>query len=125
MFHELFTNLLETVYVQCKGNSMKELPTPTLDLSPIALPRGSLHCPPEQNQKSVVSSEHSRPSIQVAWAQNISEVREAQKLRHLVFATEMGAQLNTSVPGHDIDLFDDFCEHLLVRDVATQQVVGT
>jgi putative hemolysin len=27
--------------------------------------------------------------------------------------------------GHDIDLFDDYCEHLLVRDEATQQVIGT
>jgi putative hemolysin len=37
----------------------------------------------------------------------------------------MGARLDSSLPGHDIDLFDDFCEHLLVRDTATQEVIGT
>ncbi|WP_367065368.1 GNAT family N-acyltransferase [Oryzisolibacter sp. LB2S] len=63
--------------------------------------------------------------IAVAWARHQDEVREAQRLRHAVFAGEMGAQLPCQVPGHDIDLFDDFCEHLLVRDVASGQVVGT
>ena len=36
-----------------------------------------------------------------------------------------GARLNDSVPGHDIDRFDDFCEHLIVRDSVTGQVIGT
>ena len=53
----------------------------------------------------------------------------AQRLRHQVFVSEMGARLSTTLPGHDIDLFDDFCEHLLVRTVETDavrsQVVGT
>jgi putative hemolysin len=33
--------------------------------------------------------------------------------------------LPKSLPGHDIDLFDDYCEHLLVRDNASGQVIGT
>ena len=37
----------------------------------------------------------------------------------------MGARLDTWVAGHDIDLFDDYCEHLLVRDVDTREVIGT
>jgi len=37
----------------------------------------------------------------------------------------MGARLSTPEPGHDIDLFDDFCEHLLVRDGGTGEVIGT
>jgi len=52
-------------------------------------------------------------------------VRAAQKLRFDVFAGEMGAQLSCKVPGHDIDVFDDYCEHLLVHDVLTEQVIGT
>lgn len=63
--------------------------------------------------------------ISVSWAQHQDEVREAQRLRYAVFAGEMGARLNTPVPGHDIDLFDDYCEHLLVRDVPSGAVVGT
>ena len=37
----------------------------------------------------------------------------------------MGARLNTSIPGHDVDLFDNFCEHLLVREQASMEVIGT
>ena len=65
------------------------------------------------------------PRFTVAWADDAADVRAAQRLRHDVFALEMGARLNTPLPGHDVDLFDDFCEHLLVRDAATGQVVGT
>lgn len=105
---------------------MKELPTPTLELSPISLPRGSLHCSPQSPEIGIENQAlGQRPGIEVSWAKNLDEVREAQRLRHLVFATEMGAQLKASIPGHDIDLFDDFCEHLLVRDAQTQAVVGT
>jgi putative hemolysin len=63
--------------------------------------------------------------IQVAWARHQDEVRAAQRLRYAVFVGEMGARLNTPVPGHDVDLYDDYCEHLLVRDVATREVIGT
>lgn len=61
----------------------------------------------------------------VQWAQHQDDVRAAQRLRHAVFAGEMGARLATPLPGHDIDLFDDYCEHLLVRDAASGEVVGT
>lgn len=98
---------------------MKELPTPTLDLSPAAWPRGSLHPRPLATPAGPVAG------IEVAWARHLDEVREAQRLRHQVFAQEMGARLPVTVPGHDIDLFDDYCEHLLVRDTATRAVVGT
>ena len=64
-------------------------------------------------------------ALTVAWARNLDEVREAQRLRHLVFAVEMGARLPKTVPGHDVDLFDDYCEHLLVRDASSGMVVGT
>lgn len=53
------------------------------------------------------------------------EVREAQRLRHLVFAQEMGASLETLAPGLDADEFDPYCDHLIVRDDRTGQAVGT
>jgi putative hemolysin len=58
------------------------------------------------------------------WASSPEEVRAAQALRWQVFAGEMGAKLNSPVQGLDIDPFDWFCEHLLVKD-ATGAVVGT
>jgi len=63
--------------------------------------------------------------VTVAWARHADEVRAAQRLRYEIFAGEMGARLDSRVPGHDVDLFDDYCEHLLVREAQTQEVIGT
>ena len=100
---------------------MKDLPNPTFALSPIHLPRGSLHPAASPQVVAPVAA----GGIEVQWARELDEVREAQRLRYEVFAGEMGACLNTPLEGHDIDLFDDYCEHLLVRDAATRKVVGT
>ena len=61
----------------------------------------------------------------VGWARHLDEVRQAQRLRHEVFAGEMGARLDTKLVGHDVDLFDDYCEHLLVRESESGHVIGT
>ncbi|TCR20124.1 GNAT family N-acyltransferase [Streptomyces sp. BK205] len=61
----------------------------------------------------------------VGLARDEEDVRAAQRLRHDVFAGEMGALLTTPQPGLDIDGFDAHCDHLLVRDTVTGQVVGT
>ncbi|MBD0839809.1 GNAT family N-acetyltransferase [Streptomyces sp. TRM68416] len=61
----------------------------------------------------------------VGIARTEDDVRAAQRLRHDVFAGEMGALLSSPQPGHDIDAFDAYCDHLLVRDTVTGQVVGT
>lgn len=76
-------------------------------------------------QTALQSNATAASPIAVSWAQHLDEVREAQRLRYDVFATEMGARLGDKLPGHDIDLFDNFCEHLLVRDTTTREVVGT
>jgi 1-acyl-sn-glycerol-3-phosphate acyltransferase len=54
-----------------------------------------------------------------------SEIREAQKLRYRIFAEELGARLPTRTPGIDIDLYDPYCEHLIVRDEDNNRIVGT
>jgi putative hemolysin len=58
-------------------------------------------------------------------AREPAEIQAAQRLRHQVFAGEMGATLHTSVPGLDVDFFDEFCDHLVVRDDASGEIVGT
>ena len=68
----------------------------------------------------------------MVWARDEEDIRQAQQLRHLVFAVEMGARLTLpkgAPVGHDIDMFDPFCEHLLVRaagvDGEPGPVIGT
>ncbi|MFF9060741.1 GNAT family N-acetyltransferase [Streptomyces sp. NPDC101213] len=61
----------------------------------------------------------------VTLARDEADVRAAQRLRHDVFAGEMGALLTSAQPGLDVDPFDAHCDHLLVRDADTGQVVGT
>jgi putative hemolysin len=58
-------------------------------------------------------------------AGTLSEVREAQRLRYKVFVEEFGAHLQQRIAGHDIDMFDAYCDHLIVRDLASDRVVGT
>jgi putative hemolysin len=68
----------------------------------------------------------------VRWARHLDEIREAQRLRYQVFAVEMGASLSV-LPGMpddlDVDRFDDYCEHLIVRTREGRdepsEVVGT
>ncbi|WP_344974487.1 GNAT family N-acetyltransferase [Streptosporangium fragile] len=52
-------------------------------------------------------------------------MRQAQRLRHRVFAEEMGARLNSPITGLDVDPLDAYCDHLLVRCADTGEVVGT
>jgi len=65
------------------------------------------------------------PSYSIVVASTPEEVRAAQRLRHDVFAGEMGAALHTPTPGLDIDEFDEFCDHLVVREDRTGATVGT
>ena len=75
----------------------------------------------QETQESIGSGK----KLSLHFARSMSEIVEAQKLRHRVFAEEMGARLSTKEIGIDSDIFDPFCQHLLVRDEATTEVVGT
>lgn len=106
---------------------MRDLPLPTLPIAGLSTPsadstaaRRSLHPRSE------------RQAFEVVWARTEEDVRAAQRLRHEVFVGEMGARLSVpagSPEGHDIDLFDPYCEHLLVRltteDGESGEVIGT
>ncbi|MCK9200040.1 MAG: GNAT family N-acetyltransferase [Gallionella sp.] len=58
-------------------------------------------------------------------ARNDAEVQEAQRLRYKIFAEEMGASLPSAHEGIDRDIYDKYCEHLLVREDDDNRVVGT
>jgi len=110
---------------------MRDLPLPTLpfaDPSAPAAPQRPLH----RRGATAGAARSDKAGFDIVWARDEDEVRQAQRLRHLVFAEEMGALLTVpegSPAGHDIDLLDPFCEHLLVRAKAVEDepgpVIGT
>lgn len=63
---------------------------------------------------------------ELALAEHLDEVRAAQRLRFEVFNLELHEGLaGAFVTGLDADEFDEVCDHLIVRERATQAVVGT
>jgi len=104
---------------------MRDLPMPTLPFANLR-PSRAEHAPTAEAESG------SAPRLSVTWARHLDDVREAQALRYEVFVGEMGAKLNPpkSAPaGHDVDMYDAHCEHLLVRTVEADgrpgRVIGT
>jgi putative hemolysin len=64
-------------------------------------------------------------SLVTSFARNEAELMEAQRLRFKVFGEEMGAKLPSASEGIDRDRYDQYCEHLLVRETSESEVVGT
>ena len=53
-------------------------------------------------------------------------MQRAQQLRFEVFNLELGEGLAESyATGLDVDPFDEFCDHLIVEELATNEIVGT
>jgi putative hemolysin len=76
------------------------------------------------NADTVTETTAVAPSYSILVAGTADEVAAAQRLRHLVFAEEMGATLHSAVPGLDADEFDPHCDHLLVREDGSGEIVG-
>jgi len=105
---------------------MRDLPIPTLPLA--GLWRTQRLLPPLG--AALPAAPAGAPDV--AWARDATDVLDAQRLRYQVFCEEMGARLSLppgAPPGHDVDLFDPYCEHLLVREAAAPgergRVLGT
>lgn len=100
---------------------MRDVPLPTLPLSGLYLPRRA-GLPPAATETPPASRAarggREAQRFGVHWAQGQREVREAQRLRYQVFVEEMGARISPppgAPAGHDVDMFDAYCEHLVVR----------
>jgi len=63
-------------------------------------------------------------ALEAGLATHPREVRQALRLRYQVFAGELGARIGTSAE-LDRDIFDAWCHHVVVRDRARGEVVGT
>ena len=64
-------------------------------------------------------------SLTVSIATGADEIRETLRLRHQVFVKEMRANFRRSANDIEQDEFDQHCRHILVRDDATGEVVGS
>lgn len=71
------------------------------------------------------SAARHKPSLHVALVNSPSELLAAQQLRWRIFADELGARLPSRTAGVDHDLYDPFCDHLIVRDEDSGCIVGT
>ncbi|MPY77035.1 MAG: GNAT family N-acetyltransferase [Actinophytocola sp.] len=74
---------------------------------------------------STDDTEGAAPRYSLRVARGSDEVVAAQRLRYHVFAGEMGAKLASPIDGLDLDLFDSYCDHLIVREDTSGEVVGT
>ncbi len=63
--------------------------------------------------------------LSLSLATTPEEVREVQRLRYQVFVEAMGLESLKNSEGLERDEFDEYCDHLIVRDSRTLQVVGT
>jgi L-ornithine Nalpha-acyltransferase len=64
--------------------------------------------------------------FEVKIATEPAEIRQAQRLRFEVFNLELNKGLKSSFErGLDVDEFDPYCDHLIVRDLKSRDVVGT
>ncbi len=79
----------------------------------------------EHIQKAAGRSRPEKKSLAVGLACGHNEILDAQRRRYRVFAGEMGANLPSRTPGVDHDIYDPYCEHLVVRDTQSGEVVGT
>ena len=65
------------------------------------------------------------PKLNLSIANTQEQIREVQRLRYKVFVEATGLQALQNSDGLERDEFDEFCDHLIVRDTRTGEVVGT
>jgi len=63
--------------------------------------------------------------LSVFIANHSDEVEAAQRLRYRVFKDEIGADFPDAASSLDCDEYDPHCEHLVVRDEDSHEIVGT
>lgn len=64
-------------------------------------------------------------NLAMSFARTNEDLEAIQRLRYQVFTAEMNAVFPEAVDGLDIDRFDPWCDHIMVKETSTGQVVGT
>ncbi|RYD03824.1 hypothetical protein N752_17195 [Desulforamulus aquiferis] len=63
--------------------------------------------------------------LQVKIADRVEEIEQAQRLRYQVFVEETGNNLLQNDFRFERDKYDEYCDHLIVKDLNSNKVVGT
>jgi len=78
-----------------------------------------------------MANQHFEPievnDLQIKIADNKAEIEASQRLRYDVFCGEIGAKPKPECEAakRDFDEFDEYCDHLICKDLETGQVVGS
>src|SRR5215510_10011885 len=65
-------------------------------------------------------------TLEVKLATSLAEIDRAMRLRFEVFNLELQEGLRSSYDkGYDSDPYDAYCDHLIVKEIASDSVVGT
>ena len=73
---------------------------------------------------SAGTGDRTAPRYTLLLSTDPDQIDAAQRLRHEVFTSEPGFGLAASADGRDADHFDEYCDHLLVREDGSGEVVG-
>ena len=84
----------------------------------------SAHTAKQSPKQNDTRAELPASAFEMRIASSDDEIEEAQRLRYQVFFEELGARAQSKRSLLDVDEYDVDCEHLIVREHATQQVVG-
>ncbi len=89
-----------------------------------AMSTASVLIAPEEIDRGRTGSAGPAPRYTLLLTTDATLIEAAQRLRHEVFTAEPGFALTGSADGLDADRFDEHCDHLLVREDVTGEIVG-
>ncbi|MGH3583790.1 MAG: GNAT family N-acetyltransferase, partial [Mycobacterium sp.] len=78
----------------------------------------------DTDQMAAEGSATHGPRYTLLLSTDACDIEAAQRLRHDVFTSEPGFTLTSTADGLDADRFDQYSDHLLVREDGSGELVG-
>lgn len=72
-----------------------------------------------------LEARRSKSRLYYELATTIDDIHASQALRYRVFAEELGANVDGTEQSRDVDKFDPYCQHLLVREGASGKIIAS
>ncbi|OBK15704.1 GNAT family N-acetyltransferase [Mycobacterium asiaticum] len=79
---------------------------------------------PSEKPRGTATKDAPGPHYSLLLSTDEALIEAAQRLRYDVFTSTAGFALPAAIDGRDADRFDEYCDHLLVRDDDTGELVG-